>query len=86
MRVYGIHDLVSGIVLGPLFQEHGDPAAIRAFRDVAVDRKTTIGQHPADYQLVCFGVMHGARLEAFLSPEVVATGGSFIPEVSGVES
>lgn len=54
-KIYCIHDVVSGLVVGGLHLFPADAAAMRMFADVAGSPDTLISRHPSDFQLVCLG-------------------------------
>ena len=88
-RIYAVYDLVSlMIVSSVLFLEVADGPAIRSFQDAVTDPKSPFGRHPADFNLMCLGVMEpNGRLvpevaDGITIPRVVATGVYFIPEAS----
>lgn len=62
-KLYAVYDLVAAEIVGPIFTHSADQAAIRDFSDVAKDARTTIGQHPADYQLVSLGQLEGLNIK-----------------------
>lgn len=57
MNIYCVMDRVADAVAGQIFTQHGHPAAIRLFTDLLSDQRTTPGQHPADFDLVCLGYL-----------------------------
>lgn len=51
---YCIYDRKAVIFHAPFFS-HADGSAARSFADLANDRSTTVGRHPADYVLYRIG-------------------------------
>lgn len=75
-KLYAVYDLVAGEVIGPIFQHAADAAAIRDFSDVAADRNTTIGKHPADYQLISLGTLEGLQIKP--AHELIVSGSQWL--------
>lgn len=64
---------------GALVQIDNERSAVRAFRDMVRDKRSIIGQHPADFQLVRIGYFNPFTGEIFSAqkggkPEVIITG------------
>lgn len=64
---------------GALVQIDNEKSAIRAFRDMVRDKRSVIGQHPADFQLVRIGFFNPSTGDIFSAqkggkPEVILTG------------
>lgn len=50
-QLYQIRDRIAGVVVGPIMAFPREAPAIREFEDLLANQQTTIGQHPADYDL-----------------------------------
>lgn len=64
---------------GALVQIDNEKAAIRAFRDMVRDKRSVIGQHPADFQLVRIGYFNPSTGDIYSAqkdgkPEVILSG------------
>lgn len=69
LKVFSVYDIKAEIFNGPFFMSTNGEA-VRAFKDLANDEKTTIGRHPEDYRLMCLGKFDNEK-------------GEFIPEELG---
>lgn len=54
-RMYQLRDVVAGCLVGPILLERNDAPAVRSFYMAFEDPKSTLGQHPEDYELLCLG-------------------------------
>lgn len=94
-NVYSIFDRKSLVYFTPWFQPtHG--AAIRIMTDLANDRETNIGRHPADYVLYQVGTYDDAKgqlmplaplvhvMDAISLVELPAQGGLPFPNVENL--
>lgn len=54
LRLYAIYDLISGIYMPP-FTARTDGVVMRDIAAAVSDKKTTLGQHPQDYQVYYVG-------------------------------
>lgn len=64
---------------GALVQIDNEKAAVRAFRDMVRDKRSVIGQHPADFQLVRIGYFNPSTGDLYSAqkdgkPEVILSG------------
>lgn len=55
--ITAIYDRVAQDIIGPLQVFPHNAPAIRMFSDVANDKRTPIGQHPADFDLILLGFL-----------------------------
>jgi len=56
IQLFQIYDLVGEQIIGPIIAYRHPAAAIRSFTDLLRDPKTTLGQHPDDYDIRLVGV------------------------------
>ncbi|WNK14039.1 MAG: nonstructural protein [Microvirus sp.] len=70
INVYSIFDHKAGIYSQPFYAINADVAA-RMFADLANDKSTSIGKHPADFTLTGLGVFDDGlgRFDNFDHPE-----------------
>ncbi len=64
---------------GALVQIDNEKAAVRAFRDMVRDKRSVIGQHPSDFELVRIGYFNPSTGDIYSAqrdgkPEVIITG------------
>lgn len=64
---------------GALVQIDNEKAAVRAFRDMVRDKRSIIGQHPSDFQLVRIGYFNPSTGDIYSAqkdgkPEVILSG------------
>lgn len=73
--VYVIRDRIAGCVASPLFIEWRDGSAVRQFLDILSRGQGPITEHPADYDLLCLGLVEDStgEIEA-CTPRVIANG------------
>lgn len=50
--IYAVYDIIAKTIVGPLMMMNRDEPAIRIFTDALADKALTLGQHPADYELL----------------------------------
>lgn len=83
LQCFALLDIKTGAYGTPWFMRHG-AEAMRAVGDLAQDKSTTVGRHPADYQLVCLGYWddQSGAFENLAAPTVLGTAVSMIPEVT----
>ncbi len=55
LNIYTIFDTASGLYMRPFYQQ-SDGAAVRSFKDIAIDADHEVGKHPEDYSLFRIGV------------------------------
>lgn len=55
MNIYCVIDRLAQQVTGQIFTARAHAAAVRLFIDLLSDTRTTPGQHPMDFDLVCLG-------------------------------
>ena len=73
--LYQIFDLVAEAAAGPIMLHKKDGPAVRLFKDLVEDKTTTVGQHPADYELRFLGLQDDSSGELTAQgPETVITG------------
>lgn len=53
-KLYAILDVVADTISPIMVQRH-ESAAIRVFSDIALNDKSDVFRHPADFKLVCLG-------------------------------
>ena len=81
--LFQIYDRVAGQVIGPISAERSEGPAIRWFHQVLAEPKTSPGQAPADYDLLCLGQQSiEGRLDGLEMPQVVATGAAWLASVN----
>lgn len=78
--LYQIRDRVAEMAIGPVLTAKRHPAAIRQFHSALADGRTSLSQHPADYELLYVGeqdedtgAIYGAE-----KPVIVATGEAWV--------
>lgn len=54
LKAFSLLDIKAGVFSQPFFMAHAGQA-LRAVMDLATDLNTTVGRHPADFQLVEIG-------------------------------
>lgn len=54
-RLYQVRDNKAERTFGPILAAYADAAAIRIFSDAMRDPKTTLAQHPEDFDLLYLG-------------------------------
>lgn len=80
-RLYVVRDLVAEAVVGGVMTFPGDPAAVRSFQDAMRNPETVIAQHPADFDLLCVGVLEEGSGQVVGHPDgptVVITGAAMM--------
>lgn len=84
LLITAIYDNVARAIVGPLQVFPHNAPAIRMFSDVALDKRTQIGQHPEDYDLILLGFLEedeGApHIDACTDPlgHAVITGANWV--------
>lgn len=53
--LYQVYDCVAQMVHGPILAQSNERAAVRMFTDALMNDKTSLGQHPEDYDLMEVG-------------------------------
>lgn len=54
LQVFSVYDVKADVYMPPFFMS-AVGQAVRAFKDLANDRNTTVGRHPGDFKLVKIG-------------------------------
>lgn len=73
LKAFAIYD-VKGEVYNTPFFFGANGQAIRAFKDLANDKQTTVGRHPGDFKLMVIGTFDDNSGELVASDEVVSLG------------
>lgn len=76
-KIYAIYDTVAKAIIGQLQLLRHDAAAVRFFGDVASQKQTIVGQHPADFELISLGTLGEAEF-IFAEREVIITGTAWL--------
>lgn len=77
--LYQIYDKVAETSLGPVLKAHKAAAAVREFHTALGDNRTSLNQHPADYNLLYVGEQDDqtGQIQG-TKPMVVATGAQWV--------
>lgn len=51
-KLYSVFDLVAKMCIGPIIAVQHEAAAVRTFTDALKDERTSLSQHPDDYELL----------------------------------
>lgn len=54
LKIFAVYDIKSEL-FGPPFFMNSTGEAVRAFKDLANDKNTTVGRHPSDFRLMQLG-------------------------------
>ncbi|WNK13261.1 MAG: nonstructural protein [Microvirus sp.] len=78
-RLYMVYDLIASTVLPTVILESADAPAMRSFNDALANSQSLLGQHPADFNLLCIGEVtdQGILLPTGDLP-VIATGAAWL--------
>lgn len=80
LKAFSLLDMKTGIFNVPFFMAHVGQA-VRACMDLGRDTSTTVGRHPADYQLVEIGTYDDQTgVLAAIPPQALGTVASLLPE------
>lgn len=84
--LYVIFDTRAEAIIGEIVQTaRVDAVAVRSFGDLLRDERSLLGQHPADFQLVCVGHMNDVG-EIVPERRVVLTGQQFIDSQKALQA
>lgn len=72
--LYVIRDNVAGAAAGPVMTFAHDAVAVREFRDIALNEKSSLHAHLEDYDLVCVGEFDAEQ--CIVGHEQAAAGGA----------
>lgn len=74
-HIYIVYDIVAKNRVGQLMVFNRDEPAIRIFTDALADKQLTLGQHPADYELLKLAAIDDDKPEIYeFVNETVITG------------
>lgn len=77
-RIYGVMDLLSDSLIGPLVLQAHDAPAIRLFTDLLNSPDTIVSKHPKDHALVCFGMLTPTNQVVGIEREIVMSGETWL--------
>lgn len=84
LYAYCVYDRKAVIYHAPFFT-HSDGSAARSFSDLANDRSTTVGRHPADYVLFRVGQFDDASGQLLSEHHVhIADASSFVEQQGAI--
>lgn len=87
MKVYALRDIVADALLPNLMLFAHDAPAIRTFGDILQNKRSDIGQHPADFDLVSLGTFdEQSGIGGFVAPHLVLTGKQWLAAQPQAES
>lgn len=79
LKAFAFLDLKAGMFGTPFFMAHAGQA-IRAATDLGSDSSTTVGRHPADFQLCEIGLFDDQTGQlSSVTPVVLGTVAAFLP-------
>ena len=74
-KLYVLYDVLGEGWVGEVLCAAHPAPIVRSFHDLLRDGKSVPGQHPADYQILCVGVIAvDGTILAYSPPQVIATG------------
>lgn len=76
-RLYIIYDRVAETFVGPIIVDRADAPVVRSFHDVLADPKTSLGQHPGDYDVRCIAQITDVGQVLPLEHTTIATGSAW---------
>lgn len=86
-RIYAIVDKTADAIIAGLHLHKHEAAAVRMFQDVAVDPRSMVNRHPADYELVCLGgITEEHTIIATERPIVILTGAAWKAATDAAEA
>lgn len=76
-QIYALYDNVAKAIIGGLSLHYHDAPAIRMYSDIATMPQSTVGMHPADYDLLHIGSLSD---EGIITPvnRTVITGAQWL--------
>lgn len=85
VKVFSILDVKADCFVN-LFTFSTNGQAVRAFKDLVNDERSTISRHPSDYRLTCVGTFDDSAgvLSPLVVPESLGFGSDYVDPPGGV--